>query len=379
MFLTIYNFLMSLLWSSLFVVAFCFLRRRPSFIRSYGLMPLICLLLLGFFRFFVTFEIPFTKIIPSYRFLPAIQRALRLPSGLFHLSYGRLLVLIWPAVSLLLLIRLCCGLISQNRAVNRLKRNGTAPAAAMADELGRALNISDNCTAVTMPGLASPAVYGFFSPTVLMPDMEIPEKELWYILRHELFHFANRDAWLKLFIAVFKVAFWWNPLVYLLDKSLEYVLELRCDACATAGFSPGQKIAYVETVLNLIKRTQRRTGEPKLSFSLGGQLSRKELTSRMELIFSPNMRKKRLSPVLVAATLLLTLLSYSFVVQPAGYPPEEDLVGTFEPNFESAYILHTVEGSYELYIDGELFQYLNKALLRASPINEIRIIEETTP
>lgn len=380
MFLTIYNFLMSLLWSSLFLGMFCLLCRDASYIRSHGLKPLLFLLLLGFFRFCLTFELPFTRIIPSYRFLPAIQRAAREPCFAFLPSACELFLLAWMLVSLVLLIWLFLQLSRQNEDIRNLRRHANPAATAMAEELSRELNLSGRCTAVTVPGLDSPAVYGFFSPTVLLPDMELSEEQLRYILRHELFHFANRDAWLKLVFAVFRALFWWNPLVYPVGKRLSYLLELRCDACATEKFSQEQKLEYVDSVLSVVKQAYgSNAARPEYAFSLDGISGRQELTARMELVFSPNMRKKKLSPVLATAALLLLLLSYSFVIQPEGHPPAEDLVGTFEIDVENAYILHTAEGGYELYVDGELFQYLNKALLRSSPINEIEIIEETVP
>lgn len=381
MYLTLYNFLMSLLWSSLFFGAFCFLCRKISFIRAHGVLPLMGLFLLGSFRSCLTFELPFTKVIPSYRLLPAIQQAVREPFGALHLSFRDLFVLVWMLVALLLLIRLALQISQQNEAVLHLRQHTVPAATAMAEALCQEAGISRRCAAVVLPGLDSPAVYGFFSPTVLLPDMEFSEEQLRYILLHELSHFRNHDAWLKLFTSVFKALFWWNPLVYLLDKNLDYALELRCDACATDRLSQEQKIEYGEAVLDLVKRRQAlRTDRPDLVFSLDGRLSRKVISSRMELVFSPNMLRKKLSPLLAAAVVLILLLSYSFVIQPSGgLPPEEDLVGTFEPDFENAYILHTAEDNYELYVEGELFLHLNDDLLHSSPINEIEIIEENIP
>ena len=381
MHLTFYNFLMSLLWGSLFFGAFCLLCRDASYIRAHGFKPLMFLFLLGFFRFFVTFELPFTWVIPSYRLLPAMQDAVREPYGVLSLSLRDLFILIWTAGALVLLVRLAWRLGRHNDVIQYLRRHANAPATAIAEALGREAGISGRCAVVTLSGLDSPAVCGFFSPTVLLPDMEFSEEQLRYILLHELAHFTNRDAWLKLIFEVLQALFWWNPLVYLVNKRLSYVFELRCDACAADKLTMRQRTEYAGTVLSVVKQAYRRgESRPEYAFSLGGTSCRKELISRMELLLSPGPMQKKLSPVLVSAALLLTLLSYCFVVQPSGsLPPEEDLIGTFEPDFENAYILHTAEGSYELYVDGELFQYLDTDLLRSSPISEIEIIEEAIP
>lgn len=357
MFLTIYNFLMSLLWSSLFLGVFCLLCRDASFVRSHGLRPLLFLLLLGFFRFCLTFELPFTKIIRSYRFLPAIQEAVREPCCTFLPSARDLFVLVWALVTLVLLTRLFLRLFWQNENIRKLRRHANPAATTMAEKLSQELGVSGRCIVVTTSRRDSPAVCGFFSPTVLLPDMELSEEQLRHILRHELFHFANRDAWLELVFAVFQALFWWNPLLYPVRKRLSYFLELRCDACATNKFSQEQKIEYVDTVLSVVKQAySSNTAEPDYAFSLGKTSSERELTSRMELIFSPNMLKRKLSPALTAVALLFLLLSYSFVIQPLDDPPPaEDLAGVYQIAPENARLIRTEVGDYDLYINGEYF------------------------
>ena len=61
--LTVYNLIMSLLWSSLCIVIFCLLRSNYAFIQKYGVFPLLVVLLLSLFRFFVPIEMPYTKVI----------------------------------------------------------------------------------------------------------------------------------------------------------------------------------------------------------------------------------------------------------------------------------------------------------------------------
>ncbi len=365
MFLTVYNFLMTLLWSSLFFGMFCLLCRDASFVRSHGLRPLLLLLLLGFFRFCLTFELPFTKVIRSYRFLPAIQEAVRKPCGVLP-SVCDLFVLVWVLVALVLLTRLLLQLSRQNKDIHNLRRHANPAATAIAEKLSRELGISGCCIVVTTPVQDSPAVYGFFSPTVLLPDVELSEQQLRYILRHELFHFANRDAWLKLIFSAFQALFWWNPLFCPVGKRLSYFLELRCDACATNKLSQDEKLEYVDTVLSVVKQAySSNTDKSDYAFSLGKISNKRQLTSRMELVFSPNMLKQKLSPALATVALLLLLLSYGFVIQPSGNPPPaEDLVGAYQITPENAQLILTEAGECELYIDGEYFCSPSDELLK---------------
>ena len=110
--LTVYNLLMSLFWSDVCVLLFCFLRRRYSFLRDYGFGPRFCLLALALVRFLIPMELPFTRIIPSYHVLPAIQNALR-AEGPFGLSWFGWLGVLWVTGTAVLLLKLLLGILLQ--------------------------------------------------------------------------------------------------------------------------------------------------------------------------------------------------------------------------------------------------------------------------
>ncbi len=60
-------------------------------------------------------------------------------------------------------------------------------------------------------------------------EQELHRAELRYVLLHEYTHFLNHDTVVKLLVTLFCIIFWWNPVVYLLQKDLEQNLEIKCD------------------------------------------------------------------------------------------------------------------------------------------------------
>lgn len=373
--LTVYNLIMSLLWSSLYIVIFCLLRRNYSFIQKHGIFPLIVILLLALFRFFVPIELPYTKTIYSYNFLTDLQDLLRQSSGLFSLSYGALLMILWASVSVILASRLLYGIAKQRRAVSKHLRLDNGEAASVVEELLSATGHHLNYTVIVSPDVAIPSVAGLFSPTFLLPDMELSRKELTYIIRHELFHFYNRDAWVKLFIGLFRAIFWWNPLIYMLDKDLDYVLELRCDACAVRELDEEQRIGYVEAVYSVISQAKiKDITVPNYTLAISGKYGSGKLVDRMKLVFSQGSVSHKLPVYFVCALAVFMLASYSLVIQPYGDPPQEDIEESYVFDPETYFILYE-NGVYSLYSDGVYLCEIDPKQLNDSPFDELEIIE----
>lgn len=370
--LTIYNLLMSLLWSDICILLFCLLRRRYTFLRDYGFAPLFCLLIVALVRFFIPVELPFTVVIPSYSILPAIQTVLWEP-GLFGLSWYGWLGVIWGSVTLVLLLRLLLGIIMQRHRIAAMPRSDNLVALqAVAAILPP--NVRWKPTVVVSPELSVPSVTGFFAPIFLLPDFRLSQRHLEEILRHELGHFVGRDALIKLWISIFQAIFWWNPLVYLLGKDLSYLLEVRADAYATRQRTEEERVNYLEAVTEVVRQLglpQKQNSSQPLS--LHGSGKRDEIYERMQLVFAKARRPQR-KGLVVICLLALLLFSYAFVLQPRIYPLEEESFSQADP--ENAYLVLTGEGQFKLYINGEYYKTLDQEDLIYSSFTSLEIRKE---
>lgn len=370
--LTVYNLLMSLFWSDVCILLFCLLRRRYAVLRDYGFAPLFCLLAFALVRFFIPVELPFTVIVPSYRVLPAIQTALWEP-GFLGLSWYGWLGAVWGVVTLVLLLRLMLGILVQRLRIAAMPRSDNAVALqAVAAILPP--NVRWKPTVVISPEISVPSVTGFFAPIFLLPTFPLSQRHLEEILRHELGHFAGRDAWIKLWISIFQAIFWWNPLVYLLGKDLSYLLEVRADAYATRRRTEEERINYLEAVTEVVRQLglpQKQNSSQPLSLHRSGK--RDEIYERMQLVFAKAPRPRR-KGLVVICLLALLLVSYAFVLQPRGFPTEKESFSQADP--ENAYLVLTSEGQFKLYINGEYYKTLNQEDLIYSSFNLLEIRKE---
>lgn len=79
--------------------------------------------------------------------------------------------------------------------------------------------------------LRSPLLVGIVKPRLYLPahwSSWSPE-ELRGVVAHELAHRDNRDIWVLIFQAIAMALFCINPLVWLLNRRLTFLRELRCD------------------------------------------------------------------------------------------------------------------------------------------------------
>ena len=61
---------------------------------------------------------------------------------------------------------------------------------------------------------------GVIHKRIILPDKDYTEAELHYVLLHEYTHFLNHDTIVKQLVTLFCIIFWWNPVVYLLQKRI---------------------------------------------------------------------------------------------------------------------------------------------------------------
>lgn len=89
--------------------------------------------------------------------------------------------------------------------------------------------------------VASPMLLGFFRPCIVLPDRKLEEKDLSYILVHELIHCKQRDMFYKWLVQMVVCIHWFNPFVYLLEKEINKSCELSCDETVLSVFGDSAK------------------------------------------------------------------------------------------------------------------------------------------
>lgn len=208
----------------------------------------------------------------------------------------------------------------------------------------------------TCAGVTSPMMFGFFSPTVLLPETEITAQELHFVFRHELTHFRRGDLWWRAAVMLALALHWFNPVVYLIARRVKAYGEISCDAAVLRSAPAADRQRYAETIIRLM-RGGRRVTVPENPVRPGGSMplanrfhSRKaELKTRIFSIMDTTQR--RAGRVMLAGVAAVTLLTGTLFMHPAqesGSVPQGRMVAqaeipknptpepVFEPVFETA-------------------------------------------
>ena len=156
--------------------------------------------------------------------------------------------------------------------------------------------------------VGTPLTYGILFPMIVLPEGQMDEEELSFILAHELTHYRRRDALYKLTAALALSFQWFNPLAYAALWEISRACELSCDESLLKRMNKSKRKAYGRTLLRTASAALPGAGAYAPFYS-----AKNELKSRLEQIMH---FKKKLNP-LYAVLALLLILGLGIFVGPA--------------------------------------------------------------
>lgn len=385
--LSFYSLVMALLWFSLFILLSDLLQRKAGFVLCYRLAPLLFLLGLTVFRLVVPVELPFAQVIRSDGFYPAVQDLLNTPLitiGSLALPLISLLLVLWASGTVFLCIRLFMRIRRDIRRLNRLSALPCPEESRCLEQLLARRGSARRVKLILSRDVPTPMLTGFLKPVILLPAecADLSEDELECILNHELTHLFGHDLWVKLVIQLLCCLMWWNPCVYLLRRDLDSALEYKCDLTVTKAMGDGDKLLYLQTLLNVLKQTEDKGLQankgPLLQAGFCGIPETATLTRRFQLVLDkPDHYARPAALVFMAAVLVLFAASYSVIIQPNSEPPANDLENQVFIMPETTYILKTLDGTYYVVYDDETTGKISDETLQQEPFCSLPIKSET--
>ncbi len=103
------------------------------------------------------------------------------------------------------------------------------------------------------PLVSSPLLIGFFHPCIVLPSVDIPEKDFRYIALHELTHYKRRDMFYKWLVQIIVCLHWFNPLVHLMSREITKTCEFSCDEAVLVKMGYDNAQDYGKTLLNAME------------------------------------------------------------------------------------------------------------------------------
>lgn len=141
-----------------------------------------------------------------------------------------------------------------------------------------------------------------FFNLIFIDDSTLSETEIEQIMAHERWHIRLYHSYDLLFVEILKIVFWFNPILWFLQKSLSQVHEYETDTRMIQAYHPQ---TYANLLLKLADTTQR--------FSPIHQFSRKPLTDRIHFLFTKQKSTpmKRLAYLSILPILGVIFMAFS--------------------------------------------------------------------
>lgn len=158
------------------------------------------------------------------------------------------------------------------------------------------------------PLVNTPMLVGVFKPSLIIPEHHYDEKQLHFIVLHELTHLRRFDIAVKWLIMIVASVHWFNPLVYFIKKEINHACELACDEAVIHRLGPAERQAYGETLLSMAAENRYPLGVLQATMSEEKETLKERLLAILK--FKP---KSRIS-WLVSFLLLLAVAEGSLLL-----------------------------------------------------------------
>ena len=157
-----------------------------------------------------------------------------------------------------------------------------------------------------------PAVFGVFRPILLMPAdklQNLTTQDAEHIFLHELAHIKRGDLFVHAFYMILQIAYWFNPLLWLIRKNLQNLRELCCDA-TVARLLREKTAGYRQTLLETARQLLAEPVTPGLGL-LGLFENSSWLVDRLRWLEKKSWRYR---PLRITTVFILICLMSAFVL-----------------------------------------------------------------
>ncbi|WP_264740531.1 BlaR1 family beta-lactam sensor/signal transducer [Cytobacillus firmus] len=225
----------------------------------------------------------------------------------------------------------------------------------------------------------TPMTFGLFKTYVVLPrhfDQWLSEKEIEYILLHELNHYKNKDVAVNYLMVILQILYWFNPLVWLAFSRMRLDREIACDAAVLNSLDEQAYMEYGNSIIHFAHKASRAV-TVDLAHHLNG--SKKQIKTRIEKIAcfkseSKLLRWKSAAIYIFAGIFIAGQAPFISVMahEDSSYKFKDDNIiyedlSDYFAGFDGSFVLYDKEA------DHYLIHNKNQSTLRISPNSTYKI------
>lgn len=223
-------------------------------------------------------HIPVT-VLPQIPAVPAVPSPPPVPvPEPFSVTAGtlRVLALVWAVGAAGVLAYKAFVYLRLRRRVFRRNRPVSSPEARLVFwDCKRQLGVRGMVELRENPAAPSPFAAGLLRPAVVIPAVDLEPAELRYLFLHELTHIRCGDLWVRFLAMLAQAIHWYNPLAYLLCRSIQTVSEQSCDERVACPLPPEERYVYGNVILKLAANAAAGSGDWAATLSTRESMERR--------------------------------------------------------------------------------------------------------
>lgn len=312
--ISVYSRLSAVVFFNISMLAVYLLRRKTGFLAAYTAPVLRFLILLGAVRLFLPLDVENAWVIASPELLPFMHGLLHVPLVPGVLSLGGALMGVWLFTAAALVIFGIHRQLGEFRARREYRVLRDERVARAAEKL------NCPCPVLVSEDVSEPFAAGILHPEIFLPPLDLSDRELELVLRHEIQHIRSLDLYKKAVFIFLAELFWWNPAMWAFVREIDALQELDCDRRLVDKMNKAERVEYLNTQLKVLRRAAGSGGKlPLCSSALadGGQ----NMRLRFSAVLCRGRRRSRAERALLGCLFTaLFLLSYFVIFLPEGSP-----------------------------------------------------------
>lgn len=127
------------------------------------------------------------------------------------------------------------------------------------------LSINRNIEIRVTNEINSPSLCGIIKPKILIPLNvigSVNEKEMKYIILHELCHYKRKDILVTWLTSIIKAIHWFNPIIYLGFNIMRSDCEAACDEMVLTKIDDKENLSYGNTIISVLQLINSKSQVP---------------------------------------------------------------------------------------------------------------------
>lgn len=247
-------------------------------------------------------------------------------SGVEHTSiFSQLmkgLPYIWLFVSIVLMLWLFYTNFLLHRRLNNSQRAVPASINVIFEECKQRMGINRDIKIIVQETIESPAIFGVITPKILISPktLELNNRELSYILMHELAHYKRKDLLTNYLLLGLQVIHWFNPVIWYCFRMIRRDMEIAADDKVLSVLKYGEEKEYGKALLTVLESFNTSRFLPKL---IGMVDDNRNIKRRINIIKTAELFQRKRTFFLLTGVISVILLSVVLLTNPLTNTPNE--------------------------------------------------------